>query len=45
MDVIWQISDNVMVMENGRIVEYGSRDEVFRSPRHPYTKKLLNAAL
>jgi oligopeptide/dipeptide ABC transporter ATP-binding protein len=34
-----------MVMENGRIVEYGSRDEVFRDPKHPYTKKLLNAAL
>lgn len=45
MDVIWQISDNVMVMENGRIVEYGPRDEVFRAPRHPYTRKLLNAAL
>lgn len=45
MDVIWQISDTVMVMENGRIVEEGSRDEVFRNPQHPYTKKLLDAAL
>lgn len=45
MDVIWQICDNVMVMENGRIVESGPRDRVFRDPQHPYTKKLLNAAL
>lgn len=45
MDVIWQISDTVMVMENGHIVEFGPRDEVFREPKHPYTKKLLNAAL
>lgn len=45
MDVIWQICDNVMVMENGRIVEFGSRDEVFCTPKHPYTMKLLGAAL
>ncbi len=45
MDVIWQISDTVMVMENGRIVETGPRDDVFRDPQHPYTKKLLDAAL
>ena len=45
MDVIWQISDTVMVMENGRIVEHGPRDAVFQNPQHPYTKKLLDAAL
>lgn len=45
MDVIWQISDRVMVMEHGCIVESGSRDEVFQAPQHPYTKKLLRAAL
>lgn len=45
MDVIWQICDSVMVMDNGRIVEFGSRDEVFYTPKHPYTVKLLGAAL
>lgn len=45
MDVIWQICDRVMVMDNGRIVEFGSRDEVFDTPQHPYTMKLLGAAL
>lgn len=44
MDVVWQICDNVMVMKDGCIVEYGTRDEVFDDPQHPYTKKLLNAA-
>jgi peptide/nickel transport system ATP-binding protein len=32
-------------MENGRIVEIGDRDEVFDRPKHPYTKRLLEAAM
>ena len=44
MDVIWQISDRVMVMQSGRIVEQGTRDEVFAHPQCDYTKKLLAAA-
>lgn len=37
------ISDNVIVMEKGLIVEKGSVKEVFSNPKHPYTKELLNA--
>ena len=44
MDVVWQICDRVMVMKDGEVVEYGTRDEVFDHPRHPYTKKLLAAS-
>ena len=44
MDVIWRISDRVMVMQDGRIVEQGTRDEVFEHPQCDYTKKLLAAA-
>ncbi len=44
MDVIWQISDRVMVMQAGRIVEQGTRDEIFEHPQCDYTKKLLAAA-
>jgi peptide/nickel transport system ATP-binding protein len=39
-----QIADRVVVMEAGRIVEQGSRDEVFDHPQHAYTRALLAAA-
>ena len=42
--VVYQISDHVMVMKNGRVVEYGDTKSVYRSPSHEYTKELLKAA-
>ena len=39
-----QISDYITVMEKGVMVEMGPADEVFNNPKHPYTKKLLEAA-
>lgn len=39
-----QISDYITVMEKGVMVEFGAADQVFNDPRHPYTKKLLDAA-
>jgi peptide/nickel transport system ATP-binding protein len=39
-----QVADRVVVMQGGRIVEQGSRDEIFDSPQHDYTKALLAAA-
>ncbi|MEO8717132.1 MAG: ABC transporter ATP-binding protein [Burkholderiales bacterium] len=39
-----QICDNVAVMSQGRIVEYGSAAEVFATPRHEYTRALFEAA-
>jgi peptide/nickel transport system ATP-binding protein len=35
------ISDRIIVMERGEVVEQGSVDEVFVRPQHPYTKSLL----
>jgi len=35
------ISDQVMVMNNGEIVEIDDSDEIYRHPRQPYTKRLL----
>jgi len=43
MAVIHHICDRVAVMYDGKIVEAGSRDEIIRSPRHPYTQRLLAA--
>ena len=39
-----QISDYITVMEKGVMVEFGPAADVFASPKHPYTKMLLDAA-
>ncbi len=43
MAVIHHVCDRIAVMFNGRIVEEGDRDEIIRSPKHPYTQALLSA--
>jgi dipeptide transport system ATP-binding protein len=43
LSVVRHIADDVMVMYLGRVVEQGSRDAVFKTPRHPYTRALLSA--
>jgi ABC-type glutathione transport system ATPase component len=42
--VVRQVADRVAVMRGGEIVEERSGDELFRAPRHPYTRALLDAA-
>jgi peptide/nickel transport system ATP-binding protein len=39
-----QVADRVIVMQHGRVVEDGTRDQVFDAPSHPYTRQLLRAA-
>jgi len=41
--VVAELADRVAVMYSGRIVEIGTRDELFFAPRHPYTRRLLRA--
>jgi dipeptide transport system ATP-binding protein len=43
LSVVRYIADEVMVMYFGEAVEYGTRDEVFSSPQHSYTKTLFAA--
>jgi len=43
MGVVAEIADRVVVMYKGRKVEEGTTEEIFASPRHPYTKSLLSA--
>jgi len=37
------LCDRIAVMSQGEIVEAGLRDQVFGSPRHPYTRDLIAA--
>lgn len=43
MALVSEVADNVAVMYMGRVVEYGSVDQVLRDPKHPYTKALLQS--
>ena len=43
LGVVRKMADRVYVMERGRIVETGTRDMIFKAPKHEYTKKLMDA--
>jgi microcin C transport system ATP-binding protein len=43
--VIGAMAHRVVVMQNGSIVETGEVEKIFATPAHPYTRKLLKAAL
>ncbi|HEY0207997.1 ABC transporter ATP-binding protein [Acerihabitans sp.] len=43
MGLVAQYADRVVVMYAGRIVEQGRAKEIFRAPRHPYTRALLGS--
>jgi peptide/nickel transport system ATP-binding protein len=43
LGVVEQVSDQVLVMQGGRVVEQGSAEQVMRQPRHAYTRALLDA--
>ena len=45
LGAVEQVADRVAVMQDGRIVELGDRDDVFDRPRHAYTRALLDAAM
>ena len=43
MGVVSEIASQVLVMYAGRAVERSSKDSLFQSPQHPYTKGLMNS--
>ena len=43
LGVVAELADDILVMYAGRAVEYGTADEVFSAPEHPYTWGLLGS--
>lgn len=44
LNIVQFISDDIIVLYKGRILEMGNKDEVFFHPLHPYTQMLIKAA-
>lgn len=43
LGVVADMSDRVIVMYAGQLLEEGAVDEIFKNPKHPYTRKLLGS--
>jgi peptide/nickel transport system ATP-binding protein len=43
MGVVADLADDILVMKDGLTVEYGTSDQIFNRPQHPYTQELLAA--
>ena len=43
LGVVDILAHRIAVMQNGRLVEVGTRDEILKHPKHPYTQRLLSA--
>ena len=44
LDVVGAVADDIIVMQDGRIVEQGATGDVFSAPQHPFTRELLDAS-
>jgi microcin C transport system ATP-binding protein len=44
LKVVRALSDELLVMREGRVVEQGPAEQIFRHPTHTYTRLLVNAA-
>ena len=42
--VVYKISKHVLIMKDGKVVEYGATRDLYRKPREKYTQQLLHAA-
>ncbi len=43
MGIVAEIADQIAVMYMGRVVEFGTAEQVFNNPTHPYTKALMRS--
>ena len=42
LSLVNQYSDDVIIMQEGRVIEQGGTDQIFKQPQHEYTRSLLN---
>ena len=45
MNVIRSVSDKILVLKNGKIVEYEEKDILFNNPKNNYTKQLISSVV
>lgn len=43
--VVRTLADQVMVLKNGEVMEYGITEQVLNAPKHPYTRELMDSVL
>ena len=43
LGVIHHMSDRVLVMKDGRVLEEGTSEQIFTDPQHPYTQELVRS--
>ncbi len=45
IDTITRLTDNLMIMYQGEVVEKGSREKILENPLHPYSRGLINSSV
>ena len=45
MNVIRSVSDKILVLKKGKLIEYSSAKSVFQNPKDEYTKNLISAVI
>ncbi len=43
LSLIAEIADKIAIMYGGKIIEYGTSEQIYNNPQHPYTQGLLNS--
>jgi peptide/nickel transport system ATP-binding protein len=43
LSVVKFLSDRLLIMQKGKIVEYGDADDIYANPQQEYTKQLINS--
>ena len=44
LKIVRALSDKIMVMKSGKIIEFEEKKKIFSKPKSEYTKRLLNSA-
>ena len=44
LKIVKALSDKIMVMKSGKIIEFGEKEKIFTNPKNEYTKRLLSSA-